>query len=142
MSTVTEQSILETLCLKAKQREELEKETKGQVGNSKWHDSHRYRITGSKCGRVLKQQEMTLALLRFCIHSKSMLNAPPKPIPWGRNNEMAACHAYVKHMQTHGHHELKASSSGFVVHPEKGWLGASPDARVTDPSCNLTQGIA
>ena len=134
MSTITEQSILETLCLAAKQREELEKETKGQVGNSKWHDSRRYRVTRSKCGRVLKQQEMTVALLRFCIYSKPMLNALPKAIFWGRNNEMAACHAYVKHMQTHGHPELKASLSGFVVHPEKEWLGASPDAWVTDPS--------
>ena len=141
VSTVTEQSVLKTLCLTAKQREELEKETKGQVGNNKWHDSRRYRITGSKCGRVLKQ-EMTVALLRCCIYSKPMLNALPKPISWGRNNEMAACHAYVKHMQTHGHPELKTSSSGFVVHPEKGWLGASLDAWVTDPSCNLTQGIA
>ena len=37
---------------------------------------------------------------------------------------------------------LTASDSGFVVHFDKYWLGASPDAWVIDPSVEDTNGIA
>ena len=30
-------------------------------------------------------------------------------------------------MQTKGHKELQVNKAGFIVHPTKGWLGASPD---------------
>lgn len=36
-------------------------------------------------------------------------------------------------MQLNGHPNLKISKCGFTVHPEKGWLGATPDAAVVDP---------
>ena len=45
-------------------------------------------------------------------------------------------------MNKHGHPGLQASPSGFVVHPEKGWLGASPDAWVMDSSVTPSKGIA
>lgn len=45
-------------------------------------------------------------------------------------------------MNKYGHPGLQASPSGSVVHLEKGWLGASPDAWVTDPSFTLSKGIA
>ena len=44
-------------------------------------------------------------------------------------------------MQKRGH-PVKTAPSGFVVHPDKGWLGASPDACVTDPSSAQVEGIA
>ena len=142
LNPISDEMILESLCLTMEQREELEKETRKQANSSQWHEARRYRITGSKCECVVNQKERTVALLRFCLYPKPMLDPLPLPISWGRNNEMRACYAYVKHMQKHGHTGLEASPSGFVVHPEKGWLGASPDAWVTDPSCNPSQGIA
>ena len=33
------------------------------------------------------------------------------------------------------------SSCGFIIHESIGWLGASPDAYVSDPSSSLCQGI-
>lgn len=44
-------------------------------------------------------------------------------------------------MKSHGHPNLTAKICGFFVHPEKGWLGASPDAQVDDPDHSST-GIA
>ena len=41
-------------------------------------------------------------------------------------------------MNLNGHTNLKTSSAGVVVHPEKWCLGASPDACVIDPSVPLT----
>ena len=45
-------------------------------------------------------------------------------------------------MKENGHLNLEASSAGFVVHPSKCWLGATPDAWVVDPSSNPPYGTA
>ena len=41
-----------------------------------------------------------------------------------------------------GHTGLDTYPCGFIVHHKKGWLGASPDAKVFDPSFSITNGIA
>ena len=87
------------------------------------------------------QKEKTVALLQYCIYPKPML-VLPKPIAWGRGNEQRACQASVKYMNSHGHPGLETRRYGFVSHLEKGWLGASPDAWVTDPSENACNGIS
>ena len=46
------------------------------------------------------------------------------------------------YMNSHGHSGLETKKCGFVVHSEEGWVGASPDAWVTDPSVNAHTGIA
>ena len=48
---------------------------------------------------------------------------------------------YVHFMNSQGHN-LKVEPCGFIIHPDKGWLGASPDALVTDISCTQQKGIA
>ena len=45
-------------------------------------------------------------------------------------------------MRSNGHANLVTRPCGFIVHPSMGWLGASPDAVVTDPSVELQHGIA
>ena len=84
--SVTEQSILDKVCLTHEQRQDLEKRTRNQVDNFEWHEARRYRITGSKCGRILEQHTRTEALLRNCLYPKPMLNPLPKSIAWGRKN--------------------------------------------------------
>lgn len=136
----TKDDILENLSLTAQQRIDLEKKTRSQASSAQWYEARRCRITGSKCGKVLLQTQKTVALLRFCIYPKPMLILP-KPLAWGKKNEHKACLAYVNYMQLHGHPGLKTTRCGFVVHQEKCWLGASPDAWVTDPSANAVSGI-
>ena len=43
-------------------------------------------------------------------------------------------------MHSNGHTDLTATS--VVVHTEKCWLGASPDAWFTDPSVDISNRIA
>ena len=38
-------------------------------------------------------------------------------------------------MNKNGHCGLTTQKCGFIIHPTSGWLGASPDAKVFDPSC-------
>jgi len=55
-----------------------------------------------------------------------------------RTRQDRAKQEYVKLMEKNGHHGIEATRAGFVVHPRKCWLGASPDAspdaRVIDPT--------
>ena len=40
-----------------------------------------------------------------------------------------------------GHSGLSTTPCGLIINSTKGWLGASPYARVTDPSCVNINGI-
>ena len=137
----TEEDIIEKLSVSAHERVKSEEQTRSQSSSDLWFEARRQRLTGSICGRVLNQKAKTIQLLRYCIYPKPMLSLP-KPIAWGRDNESKACLAYVQQMQMDGHSDLRVKKAGFVVHPKKGWLGASPDAWVTDPSVHSKHGIA
>ena len=41
---------------------------------------------------------------------------------------------YITYQQIHGHPELAASASGFIINPAYPFLGASPDGAVYNPS--------
>ena len=135
-----EETILEQIILTADERVTLELNTGTQSDSEIWHDARRLRITGSKCGHILLQKQKTVSLLQFCIYPKPMLHQP-KPISWSKNNETKARNEYVKNMEKNSHPGIKAVPAGFV-HAKKYWLGASPDAWVTDPSISDSQGIA
>ena len=137
----TSEEVLECLYLTLDDREQLERDTRSQSVCAQWFEARHVHITGSKCGRIIIQKEKTVALLRFCLYPKPMIYLP-KPIAWGRDNEPNARSKYMEHMKSIGHAGLTTSDSGFIVHMEKSWLGASPDAWVIDPSVLDSKGIA
>ena len=61
---VSDDDILEMLCLTLQQRAELEEQTRKQ-DDSHWHDAPQHRITGSKCGRILLQKKTQLHFCNF-----------------------------------------------------------------------------
>ncbi len=61
----------------------------------------------------------------------------PAPIKWGRENENCAQLIYKKHMNATGHLGLTVRLCGFIIHPCKCWLGASPDGVVVDPTADI-----
>ena len=137
---ISAEEILQRMHLDSQQRDMLEEKTRTQSSSSLWFEARRNRITGSKCGRVIKQKEKTKALLHFVMYPKPMLHLP-KAIQWGKDNEHKACQAYQKYMQNEGHTDLQVSPAGFIVDARKGWLGASPDGWVVDPSYVPSNGI-
>lgn len=124
-----------------KERIEIEKNTQAQIQSSEWFAVRTRRITGSKSGKILCQKERTVALLTDMLYRKPLLHLP-KAIAWGIKHESSACAAYLKYMQSNVHKDATTSECGFIIHPTMGWLGASPDALVTDPSSSLQSGIA
>ena len=120
---------------------QIERETRLQTQSSVGYQVRVRRITSSKCGRILMQRKWTPALLKSCLYPKPLYPLP-QSIAWGIRNEPVACQEYATFQNTRGHPDLSASPSGFVIHSTLSWLGASPDARVMDPSVPNTNGIA
>ena len=69
------------------------------------------------------------------------LDPAPAPVAWGCLYEGVAIQCYVSHMEKLGKASISVQNCGFVVHPEKGWLGASPDGKVKDLSSKQPDGI-
>ena len=44
-------------------------------------------------------------------------------------------------MNSLGNHGISVKKCGFIIHPVKGWIGASPDGRVTDLTANKPLGL-
>ena len=84
---------------------------------------------------------MTSALLISVLYPKPFENLPA-PIKWGIDKEPKANQEYLSYAKAHGKKGLTMRKCGFIVHPTMGWLGASLDARVTDPHSDFPDGIA
>lgn len=87
------------------------------------------------------QSNKSILLLCHVLHPKPLLLLP-HAIAWGIENEPVACKEYCKYMKANCHPNLTTSSCGFIIDQVKGWLGASPDAFVYDPSTTKLYGIA
>ena len=105
-----------------------------QSKSPEWFAVRARRITGSKSSKILVQQKTTPALLKSVLYEQEMKHIP-KLIEWGRMKEREALSKYVHFMRSQGH-DVKTEPSGFIIHPVMGWLGAYPDAFVTDLSCS------
>ena len=74
------------------------------------------------------------------LYTKPMCNIPA-PIKWGKENESMGFQAYVKYMQRNGHVNLTVRECGFIINPEKGWLGSSPDGVILDTADESYAGL-
>ena len=131
----------DSLRVSSSDRCRIEADTRQQSSSKEWFSVRARRITSSICGRILIQHKKTLPLLLQCLYPKPMFDPLPAALAWGRQNESVACRKYQEYMIEHGHKGHTTHPCCFIIHPTKGWLGASPDAQVVDPSCNLV-GIA
>jgi hypothetical protein len=132
-------TIKDTLRVSSSDRCCIEEDTRQQSSSKQWFLVRARRITSSISGRILIQHRSRH--IYQCLYPKPMFDPLPAAIAWGRQNESVACRIYQEYMIEQGHIGLTTHPCGFIIHPTKGWLGASPDARVIDPSCNLI-GIA
>jgi len=130
----------EGLVVNSEERRRIEQMTRLQSSCPFWHEVRYKRITGWKCGQILSQKSKTPALLRRLLYHKPFFPLPV-PIKWGHDNEPVARQAYISFMQDNGHPYLTVSPCGFIVHPQEGWLGVSPDGMVTESPNELSKGL-
>jgi hypothetical protein len=122
--------------------EKIENETRGQSDNPKWFEYRFGRVTASKCHRVACPHRSSTSPSKII---KEILNYNPcvqtKAMRDGIKNEKLAVAEYVKKMQQEGHCNLKVEDCGFFVAKHHGFIGASPDGLVSDPSVENPLGI-
>ena len=60
-----------------------------------------------------------------------LYNKPLIPLPilikWGLDHEAAAREPYVKTMHLREHPSVAVKPLSFIIHPQQGWFGSSPD---------------
>lgn len=132
--------VKEELKVNSTLRCQIEEATRSQSRCSLWYQVRQRRITGYKCGQILRQKSRTPALLKSVLYDRPLIPLP-MPIKWGQDHEAAAREAYVKTMHLRGHTSVEVKSSGFVIHPQQGWFGSSPDGIVIDSSNTACFGL-
>ena len=130
---------IEQLQVTFAERSWIEENTRTQRENSLWYEVRFKRLTGSKSSQVLCQKSWTPSLLQRIIYQKPFIFTPA-PIQWGIDHEITARRKYTAFMHE-SHSNLTVEDCGFFIHPQEGWIGASPDGVVHDPSHNPPHGI-
>ena len=137
LDDATVATVKDNLQVSSSERQHIEENTRKQSTSSEWFLVRAQRITSSICGQILTQKKKSVSLLKRCLYPKPLFDPLPAAIAWGRQNESTACGKYEDYMNKNGHSGLTTIACGFIIHPTKGWLGASPDAKVNDPSHEL-----
>ena len=121
--------------------EQIEKQTREQSNEELWHQQRQYRITASKCHRVATRKESTSPTK--IIKEVLKYNKPfqSKYMKEGLEKEEFIIQAYIDKMNGEGHKSIEVDRCGFFVSSTHGFLGASPDALVSDPSETDSKGL-
>ena len=132
------------LTVSQKEAQRLEEETKDQNDDPAglWATLRSCRLTASNFGVVCKRRPTSpvACLVKTIVYKSYSISSPS--LRWGKENEASARKEYNRHMQQRNHPNLRTIRSGFVICPQQGWLGCSPDDWVVDPDYQDPNGIA
>ena len=107
--------------------------TRGQASNKLWLALHNGRITSSRFGEILHRRESTNPqnlVKRIMGYGKHQTEHLPPQLRWGRDNESVACKCYLKDREKNNEIMLFEPTGLFLL-PEKSYLGASADGKLT-----------
>lgn len=133
-----EQEFLKKLQLSDNDIIQLEKATREQASSTKWAEERKFRFTASKFYAATHRVRNHDTFADNLINPKGV---KARSLEHGRKYEPIALIAYEKFMHNRNT-SVQVLKCGLVV--DKGFpiLGATPDARVIDPSCIHPYGIA
>ena len=105
----------------------IEKMTRGQAGNTSWHELRRCRLTASNFKAIMSSKTSDGgSLARQIVDGVDFGDNLPAPLEWGRKKEKVALEFYSR-VQRQSHRGHKLDSSGLVVMDNHAYIGASPD---------------
>ena len=135
------QNVKRKLFLNGEEAAEVEKNTRGQSADPLWHDSRNQRITSSKCYRcaVLKDTTSPTKAIQEVLGYKQF--AQTKEMKEGLSKEPEIIQEFLNTMNEKGHKRIKVERSGLIVSTLHGFLAASPDGLVKDPSHEPPEGM-
>ena len=135
-------SVKQQLTVTREDRNGYEARTKLQAACPLWHELRKGRLTASNFGKIIKRNSnnSSKGLLNSLLHPSIGRN-PPDPIKWGLHHEDIACEVYRTFCVESGKTTLTIHRAGIFIDLTHGWLAASPDHLVIDPSCDNPNGI-
>ncbi|KAJ1198498.1 hypothetical protein NDU88_002339 [Pleurodeles waltl] len=120
----------------------IEKETRGQRDNPKWHEWRQNRITASVTNKITnshfvnhKTSEVPQSYL------KAVVGQAPVIQTWGICNEKREVQEYAHLKSRNSRGGVKVEDCGIFIHPKKTWLAASPDGIVKNNSTGKPIGL-
>ena len=110
------------------ERVNVENLTRGQRENSIWFEQRKGAFTASNFGRIMKCSERGAKRLAEDIigYTNKTQTKVPLPIRWGIKNEEKAIDLYLKQFSS-THSDVEFRKTGLYIHPNFGYLRASPD---------------
>ncbi|XP_070609847.1 uncharacterized protein [Erythrolamprus reginae] len=119
----------------------IEKETRGQWSNPKWHEWRKNRITASVAGAIAKSRfanGRTLDVPQYYLKKVVGLHSRirSQATNWGIENEKNAVKAYTKRKSRMERKQVYVKDCGLFVDKKHPWLAASPDGIVVDAYTN------
>eukprot|EP00057_Strongylocentrotus_purpuratus_P024576 XP_011679050.1 PREDICTED: uncharacterized protein LOC105445328 [Strongylocentrotus purpuratus] len=118
----------------------IEAKTRGQSDNPLWFQYRIGCISASRIKDVVSlrgSRRRDPNVLVKTIMKYTVLNPNHPNLVWGRTMEPVARYVYLQVMKSKGHEEIEVKECGIFFHPEKTFIGASPDGLVSCKSgCN------
>lgn len=133
--------LLKNIHLTSDQLSALERATVGQGSNDLWKKARKGRITASVFYRVHTKMEKLKKDPSISCESllQNLINPPPlghlAHIAKGSESEAKAVESVMNILRKERHSNLSLTQCGLFVHPEKQYLGASPDGIITCDCC-------
>lgn len=115
----------EELALTPEKARELEENTRDQSHNAEWKEARMKRITSSRFGQICKMR-LTTSTANCVKYIVQNTFEGTEATAWGIEKEPEARKRLEAEIQK------PVQLSGLVVHPEYGFLGASPDGVIAD----------
>ncbi|KAL1274388.1 hypothetical protein QQF64_027202 [Cirrhinus molitorella] len=114
----------------------LESITKNQAHSQAWHTHRTGRITSTTLHRVctVVTESAKTTLVKQVMHYNQQELSHVPAVLWGRHMEDTARRQYTEIMKTK-HQNFDVELCGLVVHPDKPYLGASPDGIANCTCC-------
>ena len=138
----TVKEFLQKISLPVVELNKIEKETRGQSDNATWYEARKGRVTASNFYRVHTKIQSMKKNPKTDIRAllKSLIDPPVlghlDQISHGSKNEKTAVSHLVVLLTAQGHHNVSVTPCGLFVHPDKQYLGASPDGIVSCSCCS------
>ncbi|XP_031569328.1 uncharacterized protein LOC116303857 [Actinia tenebrosa] len=130
--TPEEVRVLSSITLTLERAQELFDKTVGQSLLPEWFEARKKRLTASNVGAVLhRKKKPTESFLQSIFDPKDLSNV--ESIRHGRQNGLKAQAIYACEMQKKNR-KFTVFEAGLAVNPSLPFLGATPDAKVFDPT--------
>lgn len=132
--------IKKTLNVSSEEASKVESETREQSDSTLWYLHRKGRITASKSYRIAAMKNTTSPskAIKECMYAQMK---PTKYMLEGLAKEPEIMELYIQTQTKSGHIGIQVTRSGFVISKADGFLGASPDGLVNDPSVDDPDGL-